>query len=348
MEALGSTPKKFLVLEHAFKGAIFRKVYINTMNPRFWFSAVFLMTRIGLISAANQDCHSEYSVYGMFLKGHTFKTVRDQFPGECYLICDRDVRCQSYNVIIGRKICELNNRTKEARPEDFLPDSKRFYMKRAFSRVPLGSIQEPPAESCAEIKASEGYKVADSKHWIYSDENGGQAIQATCQDVWQKINEDPVCFGARDDQYGAFHVTKTGNVKAMKLVHRSGSIKCNSVTGASYWSCTNLNYYARNTFMTIITNANKTALMPTEKDLKKFNFGSHPCDQIKHFYVLEGIKQGSTELVLSSHSSPLRLLKNQELQIWYGQDWINCSEYTSKGKADNTGTTCVDVFAWYM
>ena len=47
--------------------------------------------------------------------------------------------------------------------------------------VPLGSIQELPAESCAEIKASEGYKVADSKHWIYSDENGGQAIQATCQ-----------------------------------------------------------------------------------------------------------------------------------------------------------------------
>ena len=34
--------------------------------------------------------------------------------------------------------------------------------------VPLGSIQELPAESCAEIKASEGSKVSvDSKHWIY-------------------------------------------------------------------------------------------------------------------------------------------------------------------------------------
>ncbi|XP_068732252.1 uncharacterized protein [Montipora capricornis] len=313
--------------------------YFAKMNPRFWFSAVFLITRIGLVRVANQDCHSEYSVYGMFLRGHIFKTVRVQFPGECYMICDQDIRCQSYNVIIGRNICELNNRTKEARPEDFLPDSKRFYMKRAFNRVPLGSIQELPAESCAEIKASERSKVSvDSKLWIYSDENAGQPIQATCQEVWQKINEDPVCFGARDDQYGVFHVTKTGNVKAMKLVHRSGSIKCNSVDDASYWSCTNSNGYASNTFMTIITNANKKALLPTEQDLKAFKGRSHG----KHFYVLEGIKQGSSELVLSSHSSPLRLLKNQELQIWYGQDWVDLSE------ENNSGTTCVDVFAWYM
>ncbi|XP_068684934.1 uncharacterized protein [Montipora foliosa] len=326
-------------MKYAFNRAIFRKVYINKMNPRFWFSAFFLMTRIGLIRAANQDCHSEYSVFGMFLKGHTFKTVRDQFPGECYLICDQDVRCQSYNVIIGRRICELNNRTKEARPEDFLPDSKRFYMKRAFNRVPLGSIQELPAESCAEIKASEGSKVSvDSKHWIYSDENAGQVIQATCQGVWQKINEDPVCFGSRDNQYGAFEMTKTGNVTGIKLAHRNGSIKCNENTGASYWSCANLDAYANNTFMTIITTADKKALLPKEEKL----LDKGGCSNKTYFYVLEGIKQGSTELVLSSHSSPLRLLKNQELQIWYGQDWADCSE------DNNSGTTCVDIFAWYL
>ena len=47
--------------------------------------------------------------------------------------------------------------------------------------VPLGSIQELPAESCVEIKASEGNKVSDRKHWINSDENAGKVIQATCQ-----------------------------------------------------------------------------------------------------------------------------------------------------------------------
>ncbi|XP_068684933.1 uncharacterized protein [Montipora foliosa] len=312
------------------------------MNPRFWFSAVFLMTRIGIFSAANQVCNNENSVAGTFLKGHTFKTLWIKCPLECAIICDQDIRCQSLNFIFGGNICELSNRTKEARPKDFLPDSKRFYMKRAFNRVPLGSIQELPAESCAEIKASEGNTVADSKHSIYSDENAGHVIQATCQGVWQKINEDPVCFGSRDDQYGVLVMTKTGNVKGMKLVHRNGSIKCNGNDDASYWSCTYLDAYANNTFMTIITTADKRVLMPREEHLKMFNFGYHPCDQKKHFYVLKGIKQGSSELLLSSHSSPLRLLKNQELQIWYGQDWADCSEY------DNSGTTCVDVFALYL
>ena len=156
--------------------------------------------------------------------------------------------------------------------------------------------------------------------------------------MWQKINEDPVCFRAKDDQYGAFEMTKTGNVKAMKLVHRKGSIKCNRHYDASYWSCTNLKQYANNTFMTIITTADKKALLPKEEEL--LNKGG--CSKKKHFYVLEGIKQGSTKLVLSSHSSPLRLLKNQQLQIWYGQDWADCSE------GNNSGTACVDVFAWYM
>ena len=135
-------------------------------------------------------------------------------------------------------------------------------------------------------------------------------------------------------------MTKTGNVKAMKLLHRNGSIICNSLANASYWSCANLEYYARNTFSTIITNVNKKALRPLEKDLKSLKQLGGGGQ--KHFYVLEGIKQGSSELVLSSYTSPLRLLKDQELQIWYGQDWIDWSE------ENNSGTTCVDVFAWYM
>ena len=103
------------------------------MNPRFWLSAVFLITTIGL-RAANQVCYNENSVAGTFLKGHTFKTLWVKCPLECAIICDQEIRCQSLNFIFGGNICELNNRTKEARPEDFLSDSKRFYMKRAFNR----------------------------------------------------------------------------------------------------------------------------------------------------------------------------------------------------------------------
>ena len=150
-------------------------------------------------------------------------------------------------------------------------------------------------------------------------------------DVWQQINNDPVCFGARDDKYGAFNVTKTGFVKAMKLLRRHGSIQCNPRHPPTFWSCSNENHYANNTFMTIITNANKEALLPSVENLNN-----------KHYYVLEGVNQGSPELILGNLSRPLRLLRDQQLQIWYGQDLVDNSE------GGNNGTTCVDVFAWYV
>ena len=48
--------------------------------------------------------------------------------------CEEEARCQSFNVILGANICELNSRTKEARPGDLVPDLDRIYMKRAFNR----------------------------------------------------------------------------------------------------------------------------------------------------------------------------------------------------------------------
>ena len=46
--------------------------------------------------------------------------------------------------------------------------------------VPLGSIQELPAESCSEIKTSEGNEMVNGDYWIYSDGNG-QTILARCE-----------------------------------------------------------------------------------------------------------------------------------------------------------------------
>ncbi|XP_067037071.1 uncharacterized protein [Acropora muricata] len=301
----------------------------------FWLSANFLISRIIHIETTNEVCHGEYSVSGKFLKGHTFKTITVDSPTRCQMLCSQDVRCQSYNFIISKHTCELNNRTKEATPEDFVDDPWRFYVKGGFSRVPLGSIEELPGKSCAEIKASEGKAMTYGLHWVYSDENLDHAIQATCDDMWQKFNNDPVCFEARDNQYGAFNVTKTGLVKAIKLVHRSGSIECNPRDPSTFWSCSYVNFYPKNSFMTIITNSNREALLPSQEKLQ-----SGPCSK-KHYYVLEGVNQGSPELILGNLSKPLSLLKDQQLQIWYGQDWVDCSE------DNNNGTTCVDIFAWY-
>ena len=53
---------------------------------------------------------------------------------ECREACHADFRCQSYNIVILNSKCELNNRTKEARPEDFVKDKDRYYMARNSKR----------------------------------------------------------------------------------------------------------------------------------------------------------------------------------------------------------------------
>ena len=117
---------------------------------------------------------------------------------------------------------------------------------------------------------------------------------------------------------------------------RNGSIKCNTVAIATYWSCRNSKAYASNTFMNIITNDNREAFLPSVVNLK-----TTFCNK-KHYFVLDGVNQGSPELIFGNSSRPLSLLKDQQLQIWYGQDWVDCSEN------GNSGTTYVDIFVWYV
>ena len=151
-------------------------------------------------------------------------------------------------------------------------------------------------------------------------------------DAWQKVNTDPVCFGARDETYGAFSITKIGRVKTMKLVHISGSIQCNTDNGDSYWSCAHSVY--ANKLTTFITNIKREALLPPAEDLEALA----NIDVKEHMYSLDGNGDKSPELVFQ----PLSLSRNQELQIWYGQDWANFTE------ANNSGETCVNVYIWYI
>ena len=160
-------------------------------------------------------------------------------------------------------------------------------------------------------------------------------------DNWQKINADPVCFGSRNDTYGAFYITKTGHVNTMKLVHKNGSIHCNPNIGDSYWGCASSHYSKK--LMTMITNARKEVLLPPTEDLEglRYNGATASC-QKPHFYGIGGIGIKSPQLVFRNLSNPLFLSRGQELQIWYGQDLVKCWE------EHNTGTTCVDVYAWYI
>ena len=127
----------------------------------------------------------------------------------------------------------------------------------------------------------------------------------------------------------------------MKVVRKSGSIHCNPKHGESYWGCTHSRFYGDNALMTIITDADGGSLLPPIQDMKALHGYGDECSK-KHFYSLEGTGHKSPELVFRNLSSPLSLTRNQELQIWYGQDWRACSE------SKNSGTTCVDVYAWYL
>ena len=164
-------------------------------------------------------------------------------------------------------------------------------------------------------------------------------ISETILENWQKINTEPVCFGARDDKYGAFNITKTGLLKTMKLVRKSGWIKCNAIDPISYWGCANVPVYGNNDLMTIITNVKKEAILPPAGNLKTLANGW--CNNKKLFYSLNGTNHTSRELVFGDLTNMVWVSRNQELQIWYGQDWIDCAEL------DNSGATCVDVYVWY-
>ncbi|XP_022797968.1 antigen WC1.1-like [Stylophora pistillata] len=155
------------------------------------FTAVIFISEM-FRDIASQQCGAGgdlYSIYQMMLKGHTYKTFKTT-PGtlECREACLADFRCQSYNVVMFIAICELNNRTKEARPEDFVKEEDRYYMAKGPKRVPLGSTRELPAESCKEIKASEGGQAVSGYYWLDTTRSGN-SILARCDMKMGDIDE---------------------------------------------------------------------------------------------------------------------------------------------------------------
>ena len=88
---------------------------------------LLVIFRLAVITA-NQCKPVEVSSAGKALKNHTFRSTAVASVFECQVVCEQDLKCQSYNFFIPEKICELNDRTKEARPQDYVIDETRFYM----------------------------------------------------------------------------------------------------------------------------------------------------------------------------------------------------------------------------
>ena len=115
------------------------------------YAAVVIFLTISLQACAdNLQCKRVQSVYGKMLRGHVFQESNAANILTCGLLCNSNIRCQSINYVISRHLCELNSRTKEARPEDYVQDADRVYLTRPSERgmeLKISVISELPRES---------------------------------------------------------------------------------------------------------------------------------------------------------------------------------------------------------
>ena len=103
------------------------------MRNLFRCSVLFVLGQM-LYRAVTQQCGSEASIFGWMLRRHIYHTMMAELGDVCVSACQKDDRCQSFNFVISVGMCEFSDRTKEARPGDFIPDPDRYYFRRAMNR----------------------------------------------------------------------------------------------------------------------------------------------------------------------------------------------------------------------
>ena len=153
-------------------------------------------------------------------------------------------------------------------------------------------------------------------------------------DQWEKQNTSPVCFGAKDDQFGRFYIKSDyKNLAAVKLVPLYGYVSCDTrhVSYWSYWGCGSYRG-GLGKINVVITNSENQVLLPPSEFIVN--------DGVK-LSRIPGYDSLSTELVLSFFS-PSHVDYHQELRVWYGEDLMKT------GEGDNGGTACVDVYAIFV
>lgn len=141
---------------------------------------------------------------------------------------------------------------------------------------------------------------------------------------WVKLNESPVCFGAKGDDFGRFSYHGNIFVRSFKLVHRSGKVSClkTRANSYSYWGCWRNPHLAA-----ILTDQSNNILAPDASIV-----------QGNGRYNLPGYSSSSSELVFEKSGKPHVIFANNELRLWYGEDLRGHTE------EDNDGETCADVY----
>ena len=137
-----------------------------------------------------------------------------------------------------------------------------------------------------------------------------------------EVNSKKVCFGARNDTYGAFTMQYSGNIMSFKLVHLSGNLTCSN-TLTSFWGCSE-----NDKLRTFLTNESNAVVFLQDNDITA--------------YTLPGMHSDSPELTFNNRSVPLRVVSGQEFRVWYDEDLKDVSEH------DNGGETCMKIYVLYV
>ena len=118
---------------------LFFSTYLDQNCPLYVISFLFMLSRMCHGVTAEQ-CPTRQPIHGTALKGYTFKTLLNLSSFECLYYCHDEIRCQSYNYVLKENICEMNNRIKEAKPDQFVSDPDRLYDKRGAHRSKIKFI----------------------------------------------------------------------------------------------------------------------------------------------------------------------------------------------------------------
>ncbi|XP_078385006.1 uncharacterized protein LOC144667461 isoform X2 [Oculina patagonica] len=158
-------------------------------------------------------------------------------------------------------------------------------------------------------------------------------VTSQSQDSWLKVNSRPVCFGARDNQYGSFSVPYGGKIAGFKLVYLSGYVSCdtNNIAYWSFWGCYN-HPSVKNGVATVITTTSNAIIVPLSQF---FTYGAGKWSDAP------GYTPRSPEIVLPRFS-PYSVNSGQQFRLWYGEDLVGYTE------SDNGGNVCADVYALYL
>lgn len=143
----------------------------------------------------------------------------------------------------------------------------------------------------------------------------------TCPKSWVKLNDSPVCYGAKGDSYGSFTYGKNIFVSAFKLVYLSGYVSCDG-SRKSNWCCDP----NKSNLCTVITDGHNNVIAPNPKP-----------SNIRSYTIL-GYTSSSPDLVFCRDTT-LCVFSTTEIRLWYAEDLLNTSE------GDNSGETCADVYA---